>query len=614
MKTILSILLGVLVLSGFQAQAQLNKVVHNSKFQTALKKPVSASETAPAIPVKLTNYTVAAAPAEAIIGNTRYDLPTNQATQNRLYLFPDGTIGATWTFGLVDPGFADRGTGYNYYDGSSWGPVPTQRIETVRTGWPSYVPYGTGGEAVLAHDFGTGNMILSKRDTKGTGSWNQSVFNAPPTCPIAWPRMVSSGSNRDQFHLLTITKPVVSGGSVFEGLDGAIVYSRSTNGGQSWDIQNVILPGMTSNEYVGFGGDTYTWAEPRNNTLAFVVGDNWNDLFLMKSTDNGTTWTKTIIFQHPYPKFEETTTLVTDTPTVCDGATSVALDSEGKAHVFFGLMRVLNDDLTDGTTSYFPYTDGLAYWNEDMPAFPSVNFDTLYNNDHIVGYVQDMNMNDTIMEFIDIGTYYLSLTSMPYITIDENDDMYLVFTSVMENLDNGNQNYRHIWTRASFDEGATWTGFQDLTGSIIHNFDECVFPSLSPTSDNAFYMLYQADEEPGLAVRGDEDPYTDNSLILSKVTKWVGVNELESNDFSVSALYPNPAGDQVSVAVRLEKAANIEISLTNAFGMQCELPVSRTLQSGDQILTFSTRNLSPGVYFYNFFTQGKNVVRKLIVR
>jgi len=394
----------------------------------------------------------------------------------------------------------------------------------------------------------------------------------------------------------------------------AILYSRSTNVGQTWDIQNVVLPGMTSTEYVGFGGDTYTLAEPKNNTLAFVVGDNWNDLFLMKSTDNGTTWSKTTIFEHPYPMFEETTTLVTDTPTVCDGAVAVALDNSGKAHVFFGLMRVLNDDLTDGTTSFFPYTDGLAYWNEDMPAFPTLNFDTLFNHDQIVGYVQDINGNDTIMEFVDIGTYYLSLTSMPNVTIDENNDIYLVFTSVMENLDNGNQNYRHIWTRASFDEGATWTGFQDLTGSIIHNFDECVFPSLSPTSGTSFLMLFQADEEPGLAVRGDEDPYTDNSMILSTVTKWVSINELPDQNLNVSELYPNPASNQVSLSMHLDKAARVEINTVNMTGQNVGVEFNQVLGAGDHVLNLDLDGLSPGVYFYTIHSEGNKINRKLIIQ
>ena len=57
---------------------------------------------------------------------------------NRLYLYEDGTIGAAWIRGYdgADP-WADRGTGYNYFDGTSWGELPSARIEDVKTGWPS---------------------------------------------------------------------------------------------------------------------------------------------------------------------------------------------------------------------------------------------------------------------------------------------------------------------------------------------------------------------------------------------------------------------------------------------------------------------------------------------
>ena len=57
---------------------------------------------------------------------------------------------------------------------------------------------------------------------------------------------------------------------------------------------------MTSSEYLAFGGDAYAWAEPQGNTIAFTTGDNWYDQFLMKSTDNGATWTKTLIWSCPW--------------------------------------------------------------------------------------------------------------------------------------------------------------------------------------------------------------------------------------------------------------------------------------------------------------------------
>ncbi|MEZ5197856.1 MAG: hypothetical protein R2764_16160 [Bacteroidales bacterium] len=38
----------------------------------------------------------------------------------------------------------------------------------------------------------------------------------------------------------------------------------------------------------------------------------------------------------------------------------------GKVHVAFGINRALSDG-TD--LLWFPYVDGIGYWNEDMPTF-----------------------------------------------------------------------------------------------------------------------------------------------------------------------------------------------------------------------------------------------------
>ncbi|MBN3036696.1 MAG: hypothetical protein JW861_14015, partial [Bacteroidales bacterium] len=80
--------------------------------------------------------------SEEQIGTTRYDHQANGTLSNRITMFDDGAIGAVWTMGFQEPSFPDRGTGYNYSDGTSWGPLPTQRIESVRTGWPTYAQAG----------------------------------------------------------------------------------------------------------------------------------------------------------------------------------------------------------------------------------------------------------------------------------------------------------------------------------------------------------------------------------------------------------------------------------------------------------------------------------------
>ncbi len=78
-----------------------------------------------------------------IVGETWYDLQSNSTMANRIYAFEDGTIATTWTRGMDNPPTCpDRGTGYNYFDGTNWGAYPTERIEDQRTGWPNIAPYG----------------------------------------------------------------------------------------------------------------------------------------------------------------------------------------------------------------------------------------------------------------------------------------------------------------------------------------------------------------------------------------------------------------------------------------------------------------------------------------
>lgn len=162
-----------LALTGFSQKRVLLPADLNNY---AVKKPMPLQETEELI--KGTNPYVKNSNSffdEVTVGNTRYDNQNNASMQNRLYLYNDGTLAATWIFGTGEPDYTNRGTGYNYFDGSNWGDIPSVRIEDVRTGWPSYAPLGTNGEIVVTHTAASG-LYISKRDQKGTGTWNYSPF------------------------------------------------------------------------------------------------------------------------------------------------------------------------------------------------------------------------------------------------------------------------------------------------------------------------------------------------------------------------------------------------------------------------------------------------------
>jgi hypothetical protein len=421
---------------------------------------------------------------EDIIGTTFYDLQSNGSLQNRIYCYDDGSIGGVWTMGNEATTFPDRGTGYNFYDGSSWQPQPAQRIETFRAGWPSYAPWGTNGEIVVSHDFAALKLYFMTRPEKGTGAWDQKQFtytNGPTS--LSWPRMITSGADHSTIHLLANTN------GAYLGQPYGIVYSRSLDGGSSWDIENEVLDGTGADYYTEITADQYVWANPVGDTIAFLVASAFHDLFIMKSVDNGDSWEKTVIWEHPYPLFDFNT-MTMDTVFACDNSASIALDNNGKCHVVFGINRVMVPTITNppGGYNYFPFVDGIGYWNEDMPTFsndlnalapPQYGYPTseLIEDVNYIGWTQDVDYDGEIT-FITTATGFpmgyreMGLSTMPSITIGPDNEIAVIFSSTTETYDNFEWNFKKLWVRTKTDEG--WGPFIHLTQDIMHIFDESI--------------------------------------------------------------------------------------------------------------------------------------------
>jgi hypothetical protein len=534
------------------------------------------------------------------VGETRYDLQTNQSTQNRIYMYDDGTMGVTWNMGFDEPGFAQRGTGYNYFDGNSWGPEPTARVENTKTGWPSYTNYGENGEIFVAHHM-TQGLLYGTRTQKGTGTWAFDIQAGPTgAVDISWPRVITTGADNDIIHFLSVTY------ALYNGQTNALLYSRSDDGGATWDPENHSFPEFGSALYTNIGGDVYEFAEPKNGILAFLVGDPWVGLHLMKSTDDGDTWAKTTIWECPYPL---NAGLVTDTFYNADGSHHLAIDNTGKIHVVFGINRAYSD----GAGSFwFPGVDGVGYWNEDMPTFSSdLNALNPYGHPdseliedvNLIGWSQDVNGNGELDLLTDWGTYYLGLSSMVQIVIDDLGQIIVLFSSVTEGYDNGIQNFRHIWARGSNDLGTTWGPFLDLNSDLVYIFDECIVPSVAANSDDNIYFAYQADNEPGMAVQGDEDPYGDNYIRVMTVLKediidGIGENQAIIGNHNVSQNFPNPFDQTTSFHVVLDMPADVGLEVTNLMGQRVYTIPAQRYQAGKTEMVISAEGLNPGVYFY----------------
>lgn len=534
-----------------------------------------------------------------IIGTTYYDLQTNSSVCNRLINNVDGTVQATWTFSAGNQA-VDRGTGYAARLGGVWTPPPTTRIESQRTGWPSIVRTATGGEYVIAHNTTIGQLQLTNRTPLGSGTWNENTTAL--TSPIAggnwWPRLSSSGN---YIHAISITYPVASGGEIYKGQDGALCYSRSSDNGETWDIVNQVPELVDSSFYNGFSGDGYA-IDAKGNTVAIVVGDGYTDVVLLKSTDNGNTWTKTIVWDFPIDFYTPEMISdadgdgVADTLDSTDEGFSVLIDAAGMCHVTFGYVRILDeDDTPTGTGSYFPGTNGIGYWNEsyaenELP--PTI----------ITGAI-DVD-GSGILEINDLGRYLNSGLALHPNLATDGVNIFLSYTAVVENTDDGfGFNNEHVYVIASADGGDTWQDPVDIN-LAYDEFSNGAFGDLArDVIDNKIQLLYMLDYCAGIANNQDCNVGKENSMMYVEanveefgVEGIVGVNSIKNFDQTLS-LYPNPSKGLMTMDFKKIKQTEVSVSVTNSIGQVVKLINSVKVTNNKAQLDLT--GMEDGLYYVN---------------
>ncbi len=578
---------------------------------------------------------------ERTLGETTYDLQSNNSGDDRISKGPDGRVYGVWTFSLSnDLTATDRGTGYNVFNGGTWGEEPTQRVESVRVGWPSHVLTESGTEVILAH---TGGSIINvARRASGSGSWEESqvtsdLYPDNDGPGLLWPRAAASG---ETIHMIAITTPEANAGVPHQGVDGHPLYYRSSDGGQSWDIVDAVLPGLDSTAINSATADGYA-IHARGDVVTVAFFDSFADVMLLKSTDRGETWEKTILHDFPITKYqvdagypvEAAQPYEADHPAILNGANAdfadslallssdecgdVLIDHNGQAHVFWGRMYVSDPDLADGGTNFYPGTSGLMYWNESYGP----------DSSRQIVDVADINNNDTL-DYAGgtFATYFASLTGQPRAGIDTAGNIYLAYTNVMETeqfLEAGQEQfYRHVFVTASLDGGESWEEPYDIINQDIvgqfYEFYETVFPAVVRDVDGAIDILYQQDFVAGLAVRGDEDEFDDNFInhvALNPAVFGIFTNtQAVQPEFFELEVQPNPAYDEALVSFDIPANTAYRLSLYDMSGRELTtFDAGQRLTSPNQV-RIDVSQLDSGIYLVRLQSEGKTGVAKLVVK
>ena len=585
---------------------------------------------------------------------TNYDLQSNSWCSNRMYQLPNGNVGVTATLShQTNQSATDRGTGYNFYNAETgeWMDQPDVRVEDVRTGWPSIAQWGDNGEILIAHT----PLRVYTREVAGEGEWvfRGIIPNAPAEYPYeedaAWPRVVTSGDHHNIIHVIADLQHSLSSDEVVNHQ----VYMRSEDA-ENWTVS--YSPLAQDGEQTNYGGDAYN-ISACGHTVAMIYGDDLQAHVVMyKSTDDGLTWQRRIVWENPYAGYDWATdeaSIFTDT---MHGPANVAIavDKDGVAHVALTAYTYIHSELGNTYTTWSGRTvDGVCYWNdtqegpitspdgnphhammlwwpdEENPGYVKMEADStkwigfvpLYQdeNGNLIQYDNDMfyRENDYFYKFRS------GQSGMPAISIDPMGNMACAWSAPCSRPDEEGQTYyfRHIYVSYyNVDEGywhQVWDELSDPTMDFSYSSSENIFTfGVDQTANpGEFWFGYQTDYEIGLywGSNATQTSATDNDIHVMKVIadpELVSVPENSENEAKdvIYGIYPNPATDYVIV----NSAMNTEATITifNLVG-QAVKQFNKDLKLGENAISL---DLTSGIYFCNINANGFNKTIKFIVK
>jgi len=238
---------------------------------------------------------------------------------------------------------------------------------------------------------------------------------------------------------------------------------------------------------------------------------------------------------------------------------------------------------------------------------------------------------------VEVGTFTPTSAntdlSIEITSADENDANN-VFTTDITYEDNVTQIVHLELKTDSYPTEIRWELIDETTGDVVAEdgpytnsqkneivFDEdIVLPSLGcytftcydsygdGITGSGYYKLY--DNYGDLISQGTENIGFKKSDALKVATAVNVVDNTVVNDVNV---YPNPANDNMTIAINMTASADVTVSIVNMYGAVVETATAGTLATGTHNFNVNTATLANGIYFVQIAGENVNNAVKFTV-
>ena len=452
----------------------------------------------------------------------------------------------------------------------------------------------------------------------------------------AWPRIATSGANHDIIHIAADIQ--------FQGTTTVHtqIYFRSENG-TDWTCNYSPLAEYDAHEGI-YSADNYAIAANGDVVAILYSGSVMGGTEMFKSTDNGLTWERTMIWENPYYNLDWTNdpaSVYTDTLFAANNA-AIAIDNNGMAHVAMNCFEFAHQELGDTYNYWYGLAvDGVYYWNETHEApiqspdgnphhalrlwwpIPDQSGYVAHREDDSIAFCGWIKPDpetywtefesDKFYKEADYINHWMGLSATPAIAVDPAGNVAVAYSCPDMGRDDGQCYYRSTFISYKDADSDVWMVAADnVCDDPMYQYTETVFVNgvQNPVNENEFIFSYSGDDVIGLywGTNATQPAASDNYISVVKVaSEYVAVEETEAKDV-VNNIYPNPATDYICISAAM--SADATITFSNLAG-QTVKSFNKNLSTGNNTINI---DLASGVYFCTVSANGFSKTTKVVVK
>lgn len=144
---------------------------------------------------------------------------------------------------------------------------------------------------------------------------------------------------------------------------------------------------------------------------------------------------------------------------------------------------------------------------------------------------------------------------------------------------------------------------------VVGTYSEFYYGTSGTSDQQTSFIMY-----PTVGGSGNQYYTTSTPMVRMNFDQTLGIQDLESNNFSLGQSFPNPTNGSAQINYELYKAGKVSFEITDMSGKIISYKNLGNKGAGANVYSIDASSLTSGMYYYTMIVDGERATRKFTVQ